>query len=44
MSTEELWHRRYGHLNEHDLVKLQKKSMVEGLPKLKSERLECDVL
>ena len=42
MSTEELWHRRYGHLNQHDLVQLQKKSMVEGLPKLKSEHLECE--
>lgn len=42
MSTEELWHRRYVHLSEHDLVKLQKKSMVEGLPELISEHLECE--
>lgn len=42
ISTEELWHHRYGHLNEHDLVQLQKKSMVEGLPELKSECLECE--
>ena len=42
MSTKELWHRMYGHLNQHDLVQLQKKSMVEGLPELKSEHLECE--
>ena len=42
MSTKELWHCRYGHLNEHDLVQLQKKSMVEGLPELTSEHLECE--
>ena len=42
MSTEELWHRRYGHPNEHGLVQLQNKSMVEGLLELKSEHLECE--
>ena len=42
MSTKELWHRRYGHLNEHDLVELQKKPMVEGLPELTSKELECE--
>ena len=35
MITEELWHRRYGHLNQNDLVLIQKKLMVEGLPVLK---------
>ena len=42
MSTKELWHHRYGHLNQHDLVQLWKKSVVEGLLKLKSEHLECE--
>jgi len=42
MSTEELWHRRYGHLNQNDLVLLQKKLMVEGLPILKNEHIECE--
>ena len=42
MLTEELWHCRYGHLSQHDLVQLQKKSVVEGIPKLKSEYLECE--
>jgi hypothetical protein len=42
MSTEELWHRRYGHLNQNDLVLLQKKLMVEGLPVLKNEHIECE--
>jgi hypothetical protein len=42
MSTEELWHLRYGHLNFKDLVLLQKKEMVEGLPVFKNEHTECD--
>ena len=29
--TEELWHRRYGHLGAHDLVKLAVEEMVVGL-------------
>ena len=41
-TTEELWHRRYGHLNQNDLVLLQKKLMVEGLPVLKNEHIECE--
>ena len=43
MTTEELWHRRYGHLNQNDLVLLQKKVMVEGLHVLKNEHIECEV-
>ena len=42
MTTEELWHRRYGHLNQNDLVLLQKKLMVEGLLVLKNEHIECE--
>ena len=42
MATEELWHRRYGNLNQNDLVLLQKKMMVEGLPFLKNEHIECE--
>jgi len=42
MKTEELWHRRYGHLNQNDLVLLQKKLMVEGLPVLKHQHIECE--
>ena len=42
MSTIELWHQRYGHLNHHDLMLLQKKLMVEGLPLIKGEHFECE--
>jgi hypothetical protein len=42
MSTLELWHRMYGHLNQNDLVLLQKKLIVEGLPVLKNEHIECE--
>jgi len=41
MSTEELWHNRYGHLNHNDLMLLQKKSMVEGLHVIKNDHIEC---
>ena len=41
MSTIELWHQRYGHLNHNDLMLLQKKLMVEGLPIIKGEHFEC---
>ena len=41
ITTEELWHQRYGHINHHDLVLLQKKYMVEGLPIIKNGHLEC---
>ena len=37
MPTKTLWHQRYGHINYHDLLLLQKKSLVEGLPMLKNE-------
>jgi len=37
MPTKTLWHQRYGHINYHDLLLLQKQSMVEGLPMLKNE-------
>jgi hypothetical protein len=40
MSQEELWHQRYGHLNHNDLMLLQKKEMVEGLPNLKNEHTD----
>ena len=41
ITTEELWNQRYGHINHHDLVLLQKKSMVEGLPVIRNEHLKC---
>ena len=42
MSMEELWHQRYGNLNHNDLMMLQIKEMVEGLPMFKSEHVECE--
>ena len=43
ISDVELWHQRYGHLNHNDLMLLQKKSMVEGLPIIKNDHIECVV-
>jgi hypothetical protein len=42
MPIEILWHQRYGHINHPDFLSLQKKSMVEGLPMLKNEKVVCD--
>jgi hypothetical protein len=42
MPTKILWHQRYGHINHPDLLLLQKKNMVEGLPMLKNEKFACD--
>ena len=42
MSNIELWHQRYGHINHLDLLLLQKKNMVEGIPMLKNENVVCD--
>ena len=41
ISDVELWHQRYGHLNHNDLMLLQKNSMVEGLPVIKNDHIEC---
>jgi hypothetical protein len=32
----------YGHVNHNDLILLQKKSMVEGLPVMKNDHIECE--
>lgn len=42
MSTIDLWHQRYGHLNHKYLMLLQKNTMVEGLPILKNDYVECE--
>jgi hypothetical protein len=41
MTIEGLWHQRYCHLNYHDLLLLQNKGMVEGIPVLKNEHSTC---
>lgn len=38
-----LWHRRYGHLNNKAIETMQYKQMVKGLPKLKGEVTVCKV-
>jgi hypothetical protein len=42
MPKEILWHQRYGHINHPDLLLLQKKNMVKGLPMLKNEKVVCN--
>jgi transposase InsO family protein len=42
MPTDFLWHQRYGHINHPNLLLLQKKNMVEGIPMLKNEKVACD--
>jgi len=41
-TAEQLWHQRFGHLNLQDLLLLQKKGMVEGLPIFHNIQLNCD--
>eukprot|EP00253_Pinus_taeda_P028028 PITA_28028 len=41
-TVKNLWHQRFGHLNLQDLILLQKKGMVDGLPALHNIKLECD--
>ena len=42
ISTIDLWHQRYGHLNHKDLMLLQKNTVVEGLPVFKNDHVECE--
>ena len=42
MSTVELWHQRYGHLNHNDLMLLKKKYMIEDIPVMENEHIECE--
>ena len=42
VSILELWHKSYGHLNLKDLISLQRKEMVQGLPIFKDEQITCD--
>lgn len=41
--TTDLWHRRYGHLNNKSLRTLQQKELVKGLPQLKAVNKVCTV-
>ena len=43
MSIIELWHQRYGHLNNNDLMLLHKNTVVEGLPVMKNDHVEREV-
>lgn len=37
-----LWHRRFGHLNFHNLKLLHQKKMVEGLPTIEERNDVCE--
>lgn len=41
--TTDLWHRRYGHLNNKSLRTLHYKQLVKGLPKLQAVKSVCTV-
>ena len=40
---EDLWHRRYGHVNHKFIATMQRKEMVKGLPKFKENVGVCKV-
>lgn len=40
---EEIWHKRFGHLNHSSLVTLAEKEMVVGLPKISIEGVVCEI-
>ena len=41
-TAEQIWHQRFGHLNLQDLMLLQKKGMLEGLPIFRNIQLNCE--
>lgn len=41
-TVEQLWHQIFGHLKLQDLMLLQRKGMVEGLPMFRNIQLNCD--
>ena len=42
MTTEDLWHQKFGHINFKDLLLLQKKGMVTILPNLKNSHVDYE--
>lgn len=42
LTTKELWHHRFGHINYNDLLLLQKKEMVRDIPMLKQVHNDCE--
>jgi hypothetical protein len=40
-NQSELWHKRLGHFNQATLMQMQKKKMVQGMPKLDEEITVC---
>ena len=42
LTPEDLWHQRFDHLNLQDLILLQRKGMVDGLPVFHNVKLDCD--
>ncbi|PNX79017.1 putative copia-type protein, partial [Trifolium pratense] len=41
--VEELWHKRYGHLNFRSLSELNSKELVYGVPKINVKHAICDI-
>ena len=41
-TAENIWHQRFGHLSLQDLILLQRKGMVDGLPIFHNVKLDCD--
>ena len=41
-TREDLWRQRFGHINFNDLLLLQKRRMVNGLPDLKHIHVDCE--
>ena len=42
MTTKNIWHQRFGHINLHDLLLIQKQGMVDELPILRNEHIDCE--
>eukprot|EP00253_Pinus_taeda_P021339 PITA_21339 len=42
LTTENLWHQRFGHLTLQDLMLLQRKGMADGLRAFQNVHLDCD--
>ena len=42
LTAKNLWNQRFSHLNLQDLMLLQRKGMVDGLPVFHSVQFDCD--
>lgn len=42
MTTKNPWNQRFGHINLHDLLLLHKQGMVDEIPILRNEHIDCE--